>query len=39
VIPKQLVGWMTDPELAPQVSAAFYKMQKIDIETLKKATE
>jgi len=39
VIPKQLVVWMTDPQLAPKVSEAFYKMKKIDIETLKKATE
>lgn len=39
VIPKQLIVWMTDPKLVPKISEAFYKMKKIDIETLKKATE
>lgn len=34
VIPSELVDWMTNPELAPKVSEAFYKMKKIDMEAL-----
>jgi len=34
VIPKKLVSWMTDPNLATKVSEAFYKMKKIDLKAL-----
>lgn len=39
VIPKQLVGWMTNPASTTKVSAAFSKMKKLDIETLEKAAK
>jgi len=34
VIPKKLTEWMTNPELAPKISQAFYKMKKINLKIL-----
>lgn len=39
VIPSKLVEWMTDPQIAPKVKDAFYKMKKLDLKILEEAAE
>lgn len=37
VVPREIAAWMSDPEQARRVTAAFMPMKKLDIETLRNA--
>ncbi|RYF99102.1 MAG: VOC family protein, partial [Chitinophagaceae bacterium] len=37
IVPAMLGKWMSDPEKAPKVTAAFMQMTKFDIKTLEEA--